>query len=177
MCHWFMERRTNHNESCEVKKEGRRNEWDFTTWPTNCQDWPREWIWLAVIGLSLQAVLYFQVCQTTHCTWDKLNSVDILVKYMLTDLRTEDVGVQTEISGLRWVGWTMNEWNLFCFILSLTWECQVYVKYLKKEVYNWYINYYHELQIISLKSDLHSINVLNYINSKTKINLNCIITN
>lgn len=42
---------------------------------------------------------------------------------MLTDLRTENVGVQTEINGL------------------------------------------------------HSINVLNYINSKTNINLNCMITN
>lgn len=127
-----MERRTNHNESWEVKKEGRRNEWHFTTWPTNCQDWPREWFWLAVIGLSLQAVLYFQVCQTTHCTWDKLNSVDILIKYMLTDLRTENVGVQTEISGLRWVGSTMNEWNFICFILSLISEIQVYVEYKKK---------------------------------------------
>lgn len=52
---------------------------------------------------------------------------------MLTDLRTENVGVQTEISGLRWVGWTMNELNLFCFILSLTSECQVYVEYKKKK--------------------------------------------
>lgn len=30
-------------------------------------------------------------------------------RYMLTDLRTDNVGVQTEISGLRWEGLTMNE--------------------------------------------------------------------